>query len=261
MAGRVEGKVALVTGGGSGIGRACAMRFAGEGANVCVADLDLKAATETAQLVEGAGQKAVAVQVDTTDEAANDAMVKRCVDALGAVDILVAAAGIGAVRVPGATSYQPHTVLSIPMDQFRRVIDVNLYGVLFSNRAVARWMTEHRRGGSIINLASIMSKMPSTSAPYSVSKAGVWMLTKCLAQELATQGIRVNAIGPGFIETPMTAAMRADAARSNWAMSVTPMGRYGTPEEIASTALFLASDDASYFTGELLHPSGGVFVG
>ena len=136
----------------------------------------------------GAGRKAVAVQVDTTDEAANDAMVKRCVDALGAVDILVAAAGIGAVRVPGATSYQPHTVLSIPMEQFRRVIDVNLYGVLFSNRAVARWMTEHRRGGSIINLASIMSKMPSTSAPYSVSKAGVWMLTKCLAQELASAG-------------------------------------------------------------------------
>ena len=163
--------------------------------------------------------------------------------------------------MPGATSYQPHTVLSIPTDQFRRVIDVNLYGVLFSNRAVARWMTEHRRGGSIINLASIMSKMPSTSAPYSVSKAGVWMLTKCLAQELATQGIRVNAIGPGFIETPMTAAIRADQSRSSWAMSVTPMGRYGKPEEIAATALFLASDEASFFTGELLHPSGGVFVG
>jgi len=253
MAGRVEGKVALITGGGSGIGRACAVRFAKEGANVCVADLDGKAATETAQLVEAAGRKAAAVQVDTTDEAANEAMVKRCVESLGAVDVLVAAAGIGAVRVPGATSYQPHTVLSIPMDQFRRVIDVNLY--------VARWMTEHRRGGSIINLASIMSKMPSTSAPYSVSKAGVWMLTKCLAQELAGQGIRVNAIGPGFIETPMTAAIRADAARSSWAMSVTPMGRYGKPEEIAATALFLASDDASYFTGELLHPSGGVFVG
>jgi len=148
------------------------------------------------------------------------------------------AAGIGAVRVPGATSYQPHTVLSIPMDQFRRVIDVNLYGVLFSNRAVARWMAEHRRGGSIINLASIMSKMPSTSAPYSVSKAGVWMLTKCLAQELASQGIRVNAIGPGFIETPMTAAIRADAARSSWAMSVTPMGRYGKPEEIAHIPIY-----------------------
>jgi 3-oxoacyl-[acyl-carrier protein] reductase len=103
--------------------------------------------------------------------------------------------------------------------------------------------------------------MPSTSAPYSVSKAGVWMLTKCLAQEVAAHGIRVNAIGPGFIETPMTRAMREDTERSRWAMRLTPMGRYGKPEEIAATALFLASDDASYFTGELLHPSGGVFVG
>ena len=261
MAGRLEGKVALITGGGSGIGRACAVRFAKEGANVCVADLDLPGATETARQVDAAGRKSLPLQVDTTDEAATDTMVRRCVEGLGAVDVLVAAAGVGGPRVPGAGSYQTYTVLNIPMEQFRRVIDINLYGVLFSNRAVARWMTENRRGGSIINLASIMSKMPSTSAAYSVSKAGVWMLTKCLAQELAASGIRVNAIGPGFIETPMTVAMRQDEARSRWAMGVTPMGRYGTPEEIAATALFLASDDASYFTGELLHPSGGVFVG
>ena len=143
----------------------------------------------------------------------------------------------------------------------RSAIEVNLYGVLFSDRAVARWMVANRRGGSIINLGSIMSKMPSPGGAYSVSKAGVWMLTKCLAQELAAQGIRVNAIGPGFIETPMTAPLRADDTRSRWAMNMTPMGRFGTPEEIASTALFLASDEASFFTGEILHPSGGVFVG
>ena len=141
------------------------------------------------------------------------------------------------------------------------MIDINLYGVLFLNRAVARWMIANRRGGSIINLASIMSRMPSSGGAYSVSKAGVWMLTKCLAQELAGHGIRVNAIGPGFIETPMTAALRGDATRSRWAMDLTPMGRYGNPEEVACTALFLASDEASYFTGELLHPAGGVFVG
>ena len=261
MAGRLEGRVALVTGGGSGIGRACAVRFAQEGADVCAADIDLIGASDTARQVEAAGRKSLAVQVDTTDEASCEAMVRRCVEGLGAVDVLVAAAGVGGARVPAATSYQTYSVLNIPMDQFRPVIDVNLYGVLFSNRAAARWMTENRRGGSIINLGSIMSKMPSTSAPYSVSKAGVWMLTKCLAQELAGQGIRVNAIGPGFIETPMTAAMRDDAARARWAMGLTPMGRFGKPEEIAATALFLASDDASYFTGELLHPSGGVFVG
>jgi NAD(P)-dependent dehydrogenase (short-subunit alcohol dehydrogenase family) len=261
MAGRLAGKVAVITGAGSGIGRACALRFAEEGARICAADLDLSAAAETARLVEKAGQTALAVQVDTTDEAANDSMVARCVEALGAVDVLVAAAGVASPRRKDTTSDQPHTVLSVPIEQFRAVVDGNLYGVLFSNRAVARWMVAHARGGSIVNLGSIMSKMPSPGGAYSVSKAGVWMLTKCLAQELAAHGIRVNAIGPGFIETPMTATLRADDARSRWAMNMTPMRRYGTPEEVASTALFLASDEASFFTGELLHPSGGVFVG
>ncbi len=149
----------------------------------------------------------------------------------------------------------------MPTDRFRSVIDVNLYGVLHSNRAAARWMVANRRGGSLINLGSIMSKMPSAGATYSVSKAGVWMLTKCLAQELARHGIRVNAIGPGFIETPMTGPLRGDADRSRWAMAMTPMGRFGSADEVASTALFLASDDSSFFTGEILHPSGGVFVG
>ena len=259
MAGRLEGKVALITGGGSGIGRACALRFAAEGARVCVADRDLAGATETARQLEASGGQGLAVEVDTADEAASDAMVQRCVQGFGAVDVLVAAAGLGSPRPSGAN--QPFTMLDVPVEQFRAVIDVNLYGVLFSNRAVARWMVASRRSGSIINLASIMSKRPSTGGAYSVSKAGVWMLTKCLAGELAGKGIRVNAIGPGFIETPMTTPLREDPARSRWAMDLTPMGRYGTPEEVASTALFLASDDASYFTGELLHPAGGVFVG
>jgi len=260
MAGRLAGKIAVITGGGSGIGRACAVRFALEGAKVCVADLDQVAAKDTARRVEAAGQKALAMRVDTTDEVANDAMVEACVEAFGAVDILVAAAGVGSPR-PDAASAKPHTTLNIPTEAFRSVIDVNLYGVLFSNRAVARWMVANRRGGSLVNLGSIMSKMPSSGAAYSVSKAGVWMATKCLAQELAGHGIRVNAIGPGFIETPMTAPLRGDADRSRWAMGITPMGRYGTVDEVASTALFLASDDAAFFTGEILHPSGGVFVG
>jgi NAD(P)-dependent dehydrogenase (short-subunit alcohol dehydrogenase family) len=260
MAGRLADKAALITGGGSGIGRACAVRFAAEGANVCVADLDLAAATETAARVQAQGRKAVAVQVDTTDEAANDAMVRRCVETLGTVDVLVAAAGIAGTRQP-APGDPPPTILNIPTERFRTVVDVNLYGVLFSNRAVARYMVEHRVRGSLVNLGSIMSKMPSPGAAYSVSKAGVWMLTKALAQELAPHGIRVNAIGPGFIETPMTAPLRADERRSRWAMALTPLGRYGTPDEVAATALFLASDEASFFTGEILHPSGGVFLG
>jgi NAD(P)-dependent dehydrogenase (short-subunit alcohol dehydrogenase family) len=227
---------------------------------VCVADLDLAAAKETARRVAAGGAASLAVRVDTTDEAANDAMVAACVEAFGGVDILVAAAGVGSPR-PEAESAKPYTMLTMPTERFRAVVDVNLYGVLFSNRAVARWMVANQRGGSLVNLGSIMSKMPSTGGAYSVSKAGVWMATKCLAQELARHGIRVNAIGPGFIETPMTAPLRADAERSRWAMGLTPVGRYGTVEEVASTALFLASDDAAFFTGEILHPSGGVFVG
>ena len=260
MAGRLADKIALITGGGSGIGRACALRFAGEGAKVCVAVVVSLSANETAGQVAARGGTALAVEVDTTNEAANEAMVERCVTTLGAVDILIAAAGVGSPRL-SSESTQPHTVLSIPTSEFRRVIDINLYGVLFSNRAVARWMIANRRGGSIVNLASIMSKVPSPGAAYSVSKAGVWMLTKCLAQELAGHGIRVNAIGPGFIETPMTAPLRSDETRSRWALDMTPMRRYGTPDEVANTALFLASEEASFFTGELLHPSGGVFVG
>ncbi len=247
-AGRLADKVALITGGGSGIGRACASRFSQEGARVCVADLDLAAATETARRVDPDGKMAIAVQVDTTDESANDAMVGRCVETFGALDVLVAAAGIASPLRPGDGPIQPHTVLTVPTEQFRKVVEVNLYGVLFSNRAVARWMVANGRSGSIINLASIMSKMPSPGGAYSVSKAGVWMLTKALAQELAPHGIRVNAIGPGFIETPMTAPLRANESRTRWAMGLTPMGRFGKPEEIANTALFLASD-------------GGVFVG
>jgi NAD(P)-dependent dehydrogenase (short-subunit alcohol dehydrogenase family) len=261
MAGRLEGKVALITGGGSGIGRACAERFAAEGAQICAADLSLEGSAETVQRVEAAGGAAMAVEVDTTDEAACEAMVARCVDAFGAVDVLVAAAGIGSARPPAEQATVPYTVLTMPTEQFRRVVDVNFYGVLFANRAAARWMLANRRPGSIINLASVASKVPLPGGAYSVSKAGVWMLTKVLAQELATTGIRVNAIGPGYIETPMTALLRADEARSRMALGMTPMGRFGRPEEIAATALFLASDDSAYFTGELLHPAGGMFTG
>lgn len=269
MSGRLAGKVALITGGGSGIGRACALRFAQEGALVCAADLNLEGAAETVRQVEAAGGKALAVPVDTSDEAANEAMVARCVEAFGALDVLVAAAGIsgaGAMAAAGAPvtpSPPPFSALTTPTEVFRKVIDVNLYGVLFSDQAAARWMLANGRGGSIVNLASTAAKVPVVAAggAYSVSKAGVWMLTKVLARELAPAGIRVNAIGPGYIETPMTAPLRADEARQRMALAQTPLGRMGRPEEVASTALFLASDESSFFTGELLHPSGGMFVG
>jgi NAD(P)-dependent dehydrogenase (short-subunit alcohol dehydrogenase family) len=261
MAGRLAGKIAIITGGGSGIGRACALRFAAEGAAVCVADLNLEGAADTVRQIEAADGRAVAVQTDTADEAATEAMVERCVAAFGAVDLLVAAAGISGARPSQPPQPDPFPLLNLPTEHFQRVLAVNLYGVLFSDRAVARWLVAHRRPGAIVNIASVAAKLPLPGGAYSISKAGVWMLTKALANELAPVGIRVNAIGPGFIETPMTAMLRADEARSRWALSLTPMRRYGTPEEVAATALFLCSDEASYFTGEMLHPAGGMFVG
>src|SRR5262249_5444874 len=148
---------------------ACAVRFAAEGAHVCAADLNLSAATETARQVDGTGRKSLALEVDTTDEAANERMVARCVATLGGIDILVAAAGVAGPRTAPDTA-RPYSTLEIPTEKFRAVIDVNFYGVLHSNRAVARWMVSNGRGGCIINLGSIMSKMPSQSAAYSVSK-------------------------------------------------------------------------------------------
>lgn len=258
---RLDGKVALITGGGSGIGRATALRFAAEGAAVCCADLNLEGAATVVHEVEATGGRALALAVDTAAEADCEAMVGRTVEAFGAVDVLVAAAGIGSAMAPRPLDAPPLGVLDYPPEHFQRVFDVNFYGVLNSDRAVGRWLRAAGRPGSLINIASVAARIPLPGGAYSVSKAAVWMLTKVLAAELAPYGIRVNAIGPGYIDTPMTARLSEDEARLRAVLGATPMGRMGRPEEIAATALFLASDDASYFTGELLHPAGGMFHG
>ena len=153
-------------------------------------------------------------------------------------------------------------LINKPVEYWEKVLSVNLTGVMLTNRAVARLMVENGWKGSIINIASGAAKIPIVgAADYCVSKAGVWMLTKVLALELAGYGIRVNAIGPGFIETPMTASMRADEERVRRLVAGTPLGRLGTPEDIANAALFLASDESSFFTGEILFPDGGLFTG
>ena len=269
MAGRLQDKVAVVTGGANGIGRACCVRFAEEGANVVVADLDEAQGAETVRLVQEAGREARFIRTDTTKESDCLAVVQTAVDAFGGVDVCVAAAGISwggyvSGQPDPERSAEPPTaryIVEQPLENWEKVLDVNLTGVMLTDRAVARRMMEQARGGAIINIASIYAKRPNAGASaYSVSKAGVWMLTKIAALELVDHQIRVNAIGPGYVETFMTSGMGANEEMRRATLSEVPMRRMGTPLEIANTALFLASDEASYFTGEILHPDGGYYT-
>ena len=267
MAGRLQDKVAVVTGGANGIGRACCVRFAEEGADVVVADLDAAAGDVTVQLVREAGRDARFVRTDTTSEADCLAMVQVAVDAFGGVDVCLAAAGIGfGGYVSGQTwrregSPADWHITRQPLDHWRKVLDVNLTGVMLTDRAVAQRMIAQGRGGSIINIASIYAKRAREgSSAYAVSKAGVWMLTKIAALELVQERIRVNAIGPGYVETNMTRGVQENEELNRTLLADVPMGRLGQPREIADAALFLACDESSYFTGEILHPDGGYFT-
>lgn len=269
MAGRLEDRVAVVTGGASGIGRACAVRLAQEGADIVVADLKPDA-KETVTEIEALGRRAIFVQTDTSREQDCQGLASAAVEELGKIDGLVAAAGIShAHYVSGeeqeldrSRDPQAGYIVSKPLADWEKVLAVNLTGVMLSDRAVIRRMIELGTRGSVVNIASGAAKLPfAGAADYCVSKAGVWMLTKTLALEVAAHGIRVNAIGPGFIETPMTAAMRSDPERRDQILRGTPLGRLGQPEDIANTALFLLSDESSYFTGQILHPDGGIFTG
>ncbi|MCW0215419.1 MAG: SDR family oxidoreductase [Pseudonocardia sp.] len=263
--GMLDGKVAVITGGASGIGQATAVRFAEEGADIVIGDLQDGA--ETVALVEQAGRKARFVRTDTTSEADCDALVAAAVETFGKVDVGVAAAGVATAA--GASNVQTRAaggnatnVVNLEPDNFRRVLDVNVIGVLFTDRALARQMLAQGTGGSIVNIASTAAKIPlAGAAPYCVSKAGAWMLTKVMALELAQTGVRVNAVGPGYTATPMIAGIEDNEAAFTSAMSITPMNRLGTAAESAAACLYLASDDSSFTTGQILHPAGGQFTG
>jgi NAD(P)-dependent dehydrogenase (short-subunit alcohol dehydrogenase family) len=273
--GRLEGKIAVVTGGGNGIGRACCQRFAEEGADIVVADLLDEPGTETVARVKERGREALFVHIDAASPEDNEAMAQAAVERFDRVDVLVTAAGISHADYvsgehrPDAQMLEeqarrfsePWTVLTeLDLARWQRVLDVNLTGTLLACRAIGKQMAE-RKSGSIVTIASIAAKRPDAGPlPYAVSKAGVWMLTKSLARSLSPLGVRVNAIGPGFIETNMTALITGNDAIRSMAMTQIPLGRFGTPLDIANTALFLASDEASYFTGEILHPDGGFFT-
>ena len=261
----------MVTGGGNGIGRACAVRFAEEGADVVVADLQDGPGEETVEAVTALGRRAVFVHADATSPEDNETVARTAADELGGLDVLVTAAGISHARyVSGDTASTLEMVAqragtepaelfaAMSLDEWQPVLDVNLTGTLLAMQAAARVMLGLGRGGSIVTIASIAAKHPEAGpAAYAVSKAGVWMLTKHAARSLGPAGIRVNSIGPGFIETNMTAAIQEIPGVVDMLLTNLPLRRLGTPREVADTALFLASDESSYFTGEILHPYGG----
>ena len=248
---RLEGKVALITGGGSGIGRASALRFAAEGASIVASDLSEASAVETVAAIREAGGEATAVAGDVVSSDDAKAMVKAAVDAYGKLDVLVNSAGVSG-RVEGVSHEEV----------WDKVMDVNLKGTyLVSWHAVPEM--EATGGGSIINLASIMALvgypvgMGGGFNPYNASKGGVLQFTRNLAIDLARKNIRVNCICPGYVETNMTRRLTENPESYEALKGRHPMGRLGQPDDIANAALFLASDEAAFVTGAPLIVDGG----
>ena len=278
MTGRLDGKVAVITGGANGIGRACARRFSEEGASIVIGDLQPEAGAAAVAEIEAAGGVASYVQLDATSAVQNAELAAAAVERHGTIDILVTAAGISnagyvsgdieaqvkqmTTRAEAAESNPAAAITDLDVDDFRRVLEVNLTGTLLAVQAASRVMVDQAKPGSIVTIASIAAVDPLWGEPsYPVSKAGVWMLTKNASRILSPLGIRVNSIGPGFIDTNMTAAFDEVDEFHAVVIGGTPMGRKGTPIEVANVALFLASDEASFVTGELIHPDGGWFTG
>lgn len=245
----MKGKIALVTGGARGIGRAIALKLASLGADVAVLDAgSLDVTEQTAEEIRALGVKACAVRCDITDFDQVNAAVAQVKQALGGVDILVNNAGITRDKL----------ALRMSPEDFDAVINVNLKGTFLMIRALyADFM--RKRYGRIVNIASIAGLMGNAGqANYAASKAGVVGLTKTIARELASRGVTCNAVAPGFIETPMTANMNQDALAA--ASKAIPVQRMGKPEDVAAAVAFLAGDDAGYITGAVLNVDGGFFM-
>lgn len=266
--GRVAGKVIVITGGASGIGLACAKRLAAEGASLVLADLFVDQGEAAVEAIQGiSSAKVQFVKTDVTSEEEQISLGQATIEEFGRVDGVVAAAGISNANYFEERDYESREpdaghVINKATSDWQKVLDVNLTGVMLTNKVMAKLMVESGIPGSIVNIASVAAKRPLVgAADYCVSKAGVAMLTQVLAAEMSQLNVRVNAIGPGFIETPMTQNIRADNEGNMMAMSMTPMGRYGLPVEIANTALFLLSDESSYFSGQTLFPAGGMYTG
>ncbi|MDD5042856.1 MAG: 3-oxoacyl-[acyl-carrier-protein] reductase [Candidatus Omnitrophica bacterium] len=245
---RLKDKVALVTGGARGIGQAIAMTFAREGADIAVADVNLEIAQKTCSDIENLGRKAFAVDMDVTNYEKVEEGINKILDKLGKVDILVNNAGIT----------KDNILLRMSQADWDAVINVNLKGTFNCIKAVSRPMVK-QRSGKIISIASIIGLMGNFGqANYAASKAGIIALTKTVAKELASRNINANAVAPGFIQTEMTAKLPEDIKKKM--QEAIPLANLGTPQDVANACLFLASEESSYITGQVITVDGGMVM-
>lgn len=243
---KLEGKVALITGAGRGIGKAIAMSFAKEGADIAIWDVNTADAENTAKEIELLGRKAIGLQVDVTNFKLVEEGLNKILDKLGKVDILINNAGIT----------KDNLLLRMSDMEWDAVLSVNLKGTFNCTKAVSRPMIKQRYG-KIVNIASIIGIIGNPGqANYSASKAGIIALTKTAAKELGSRNINVNAVAPGFIQTDMTAKLPEEIKQKM--LSAIPLGKFGQPEEVAQVCLFLASEDSSYITGQTIVIDGGM---
>jgi NAD(P)-dependent dehydrogenase (short-subunit alcohol dehydrogenase family) len=249
--GRLDGKVALITGAGNGMGREAGLLFAREGARVVAADWNLEGAQATVAAIEAAGGEGLAVKVDVADEAQVEAMIAATDARFGALHVLYNNAGIFPADDGGPTE--------TPVSTWDRVMEVNLKGVWLGCRHGIPLMLRSG-GGSIVNVASFVALMGAATSQiaYTASKGGVLSMTREIAVEYARQGIRANSLCPGPIDTPLLAELLSDPERRARRLVHIPMGRLGQAEELAKAALFLASDESSFMTGSQLVVDGGI---
>ena len=248
--GRLQGHTAIITGSGSGIGQSIAKRFAAEGANIVINDIEpLEGAQNTLRMVEAAGAQGNIVKADVSKIDQIERLINEAWARFGSADILVNSAGIG---------FEP-SFLEASEEDFYRVLDVNLKAPFFVTQAFVRKLTAEKKPGRVINISSVHEDivLPGHTS-YCASKGGLRMLMRNLAVELGTLGITVNNIAPGAIDTPMSKPLLDDKARLNALLQQLPLNRVGTTDEVAALALFLASDDASYITGATYYVDGGL---
>lgn len=244
----LKGKVALVTGAAQGIGKSIALKLATNGADLVISDVNLDKAQETATEVEKLGRKAIALKANVANLQETETMIDEAVAKLDAIHILVNNAGIT----------KDALILRMKEEDWDAVIGVNLKGVFNCTKAAVKYMAKQRYG-RIVNIASIVGEMGNAGqANYAASKAGVFGLTKTVAREFASRNVTCNAIAPGFIETAMTQAL-SEKVREELANQI-PMGRLGTPDDVAEGVLFLVSEAANYITGQVININGGMYM-